>query len=53
MANNNKEVWLRGPLDHFTPIVQPVAHALMQAKEEINKLLPASQTNIYGSVLQD
>jgi len=39
MADNNKEVWLRGPLDHLTPIVQPVAHALMQAQEEINELM--------------
>jgi uncharacterized damage-inducible protein DinB len=30
------EVWLRGPLPGFPALVQPVAHALLQAKEEIH-----------------
>ena len=34
------EVWLRGPLDTVTPLLQPVAHALLQAREEINELMP-------------
>lgn len=29
------EVWLRGPLPDVPPLLQPVAHALMQAREEI------------------
>lgn len=33
------EVWLRGPLPEIPPLVQPVAHALLQAKEEINALV--------------
>lgn len=32
------EVWLRGPLDTVTPLLQPVAHALLQSREEINEL---------------
>jgi len=36
--NENLEVWLRGPLPGITPLLQPVAHALLQAQEEINKL---------------
>lgn len=36
---NNKEVWLRGPLDGVPGLVQPVAHALLQAREEVNKLM--------------
>ena len=29
------EVWQRGPLPEFNPLLQPIAHALLQAKEEI------------------
>lgn len=30
------EVWLRGPLNNLPPLSQPVAHALLQAGEEID-----------------
>ncbi len=33
------EVWLRGPLPAVSPLLQPVAHALLQAKEEVNELM--------------
>lgn len=33
------EVWLRGPLDDTPPLLQPVAHALLQAREEVAALL--------------
>lgn len=33
--SQNKEVWQRGPLPEITPLLQPVAHALLQAREEI------------------
>ena len=29
------EVWLRGPLPHVPPLLQPVAHALLQVREEL------------------
>ena len=35
----NREVWLRGPLPDVPPLLQPVAHALMQAREEVNTLM--------------
>lgn len=39
MENNEKpEVWLRGPLPNVPSLLQPAAHALLQAQEEINKL---------------
>ncbi|GAB2977157.1 hypothetical protein GCM10027049_10210 [Mucilaginibacter puniceus] len=38
-ANNKQEVWLRGPLENIPPLLQPVAHALLQAREEINELM--------------
>ncbi len=33
------EVWLRGPLPLIPDLLQPVAHALLQAREEINEYL--------------
>ena len=30
------EVWLRGPLPDMPPLLQPIAHALLQACEELN-----------------
>lgn len=30
------EVWLRGPLPSIPPLLQPVAHALTQAREDVN-----------------
>jgi uncharacterized damage-inducible protein DinB len=33
------EVWLRGPLDGIPALLQPVAHALLQAREEVNELM--------------
>ena len=33
------EVWLRGPLPGVPALLQPVAHALLQAKEEVNRLM--------------
>lgn len=39
MANQLPEVWLRGPLPEVPALLQPVAHALLQAREEINALM--------------
>jgi hypothetical protein len=40
MANNIlPEVWLRGPLEGIPALLQPVAHALLQAREELNELM--------------
>ena len=37
MENKQKlEVWLRGPLPNIPPLLQPVAHALLQVQEELN-----------------
>ncbi|MBC7848089.1 MAG: DinB family protein [Chitinophagaceae bacterium] len=33
------EVWLRGPMAGVPALLQPVAHALLQAREEVNELL--------------
>ena len=34
------EAWLRGPVDGIPPVLQPVAHALVQALEEVTLLAP-------------
>jgi uncharacterized damage-inducible protein DinB len=33
------EVWLRGPLPDFPPLLQPVAHSLLQCREELTARL--------------
>jgi hypothetical protein len=35
MADPLPEVWVRGPVDGVPPLLQPVAHALLQAREEV------------------
>ena len=37
--NDKPEVWLRGPLDNTLVLLQPVAQALLQAREEVNALM--------------
>jgi hypothetical protein len=40
MANDKlPEVWLRGPLTDIPALLQPIAHALLQAREELNDLM--------------
>jgi uncharacterized damage-inducible protein DinB len=34
---NLPEVWLRGPVAEIPPLLQPVAHALLQAVEDVRK----------------
>jgi len=33
------EAWLRGPVEGVTPMLQPVAHALIQAREEVRAIV--------------
>ncbi|SHG73136.1 DinB superfamily protein [Chryseolinea serpens] len=39
MASALPEVWLRGPLPNVPPLSQPIAHALLQASEEISAMM--------------
>lgn len=43
---NKTEVWLRGPLPGMPVLLQPVAHALLQAREEINDLMTGFDDNL-------
>jgi uncharacterized damage-inducible protein DinB len=36
---NRPEVWLRGPVDGVAPLLQPVAHSLVQAREDVEARL--------------
>jgi hypothetical protein len=37
--NSKREVWLRGPLPGIPALVQPIAHALLQSREEVNAMM--------------
>ncbi|HTM03613.1 MAG TPA: DinB family protein [Vicinamibacterales bacterium] len=32
------EVWLRGPVDGYAPVLMPVVHALLQVREDLQRL---------------
>lgn len=36
---NPLEVWMRGPIEGIPALLQPVAHAILQAQEELHALL--------------
>jgi len=42
------EVWLRGPIPGIPPLLQPVAHALLQAVEEVRRVVgPLSSDQLW------
>ncbi len=47
MAEHKKpEVWLRGPVEGVSPLLQPVAHSLIQAREDVETQLAAVSTEL-------
>ena len=38
------EVWLRGPVNGVSPMLQPVAHSLLQCREEVEAHVPSLPT---------
>ncbi len=40
------EVWMRGPVADVPPLLQPVAHALLQAHEEVERYLAGFDDNL-------
>ncbi|HEX3386235.1 MAG TPA: DinB family protein [Mucilaginibacter sp.] len=38
-ASSKREVWLRGPIEGVPPLLQPVAHTLLQAREEVDAMM--------------
>lgn len=48
-ASDLPEVWLRGPLPDFAPLLQPVAHSLLQSAEEVGRIVtPLSATHLWA-----
>ena len=37
-SNGAPEVWLRGPLPEYAPMLMPIAHALLQAREDVERV---------------
>ena len=35
------EVWLRGPIEDVAPLLQPVAHSLLQCRLEVRAIVPS------------
>ena len=50
---DTREVWLRGSLPDIPPLLQPVAHALMQAREEVDALMHDFPENLLWERLVD
>jgi len=43
------EVWMRGPVPEIPPLLQPVAHALLQAVEEVRRVVvPLSPDHLWA-----
>ena len=40
------EVWLRGAIEGINPYLQPIAHALLQARDEVNELMKDFPNNL-------
>jgi uncharacterized damage-inducible protein DinB len=40
-STHQPEVWQRGPAANVPPLLQPVAHALLQAREEVTAMMQA------------
>lgn len=45
-ASTKPEVWQRGPVDGIPPLLQPVAHALLQAREELEALMTGCSDDV-------
>lgn len=43
---NQPEVWLRGPIADVPALLQPVAHALLQAQNEVNEIMEGFPYNV-------
>jgi hypothetical protein len=41
MTTVQTEAWQRGPVPGFDPLLMPVVHALIQAREDLERLIPA------------
>ncbi len=48
-ALNQPEVWMRGPIPDIPPLLQPVAHSLLQSLEEVRAVVsPLSVVELWA-----
>ena len=48
-ALNQPEVWMRGPIPEILPLLQPVAHSLLQSLEEVRAVIgPLSAADLWA-----
>jgi uncharacterized damage-inducible protein DinB len=47
---NQPEVWLRGPLENVSPTLMPVAHALLQAAEDLEVATALTPEQLWRNV---
>ncbi|HEV8084730.1 MAG TPA: hypothetical protein VGP55_16100 [Chitinophagaceae bacterium] len=52
MPEEKREVWQRGPWENIPGLLQPVAHALVQAREELKDLTDNFPEYLYGNGLR-
>jgi uncharacterized damage-inducible protein DinB len=45
---NPPEAWLRGPIAGFEPVLMPIAHALVQAREDIQHAADATSEELWA-----
>ena len=43
------EVWLRGPVEGYEPLLMPAVHALLQAREDLEHLAHPCRTSTCGN----
>jgi hypothetical protein len=48
MSTDRPEVWLRGPVEGYAPELQPVVHALLQAREEVELVAHLTAEQIWA-----
>jgi hypothetical protein len=48
-SQNQPEVWMRGPIPEILPLLQPVAHSLLQSLEEVSAVVaPLSSADLWA-----
>jgi hypothetical protein len=43
------EAWLRGPVEGIAPLLQPVAHSLIQARDDVERTMPTVPPEVLWS----
>ena len=49
MATKLPEYWMRGSIENIPALLQPVAHALLQARDEVNEMIKDFPETLLGN----